>query len=443
VHSWLAAWREGITVALDKGEHRRTCSSPSALIESKARIRGGWQNHSMSSAPVKAKEKPVEALQRLIDRAEEQGYLTIEDVLEVFPAVENNLPQLEDLLMHLYDQGIEIITPDEGDEGTTPQAEEAEKEEPPQPAHFADLSGVSSHDSISLYLKQMASTPLLTRAEEVRLAKQIERGEIARRRLEKGGQEPYLRGRYLRRIEIGDRARQHLIKANTRLVVSIAKRYMGQGVPFLDLIQEGNLGLMKAVERFDYRRGCKFSTYATWWIRQSITRARSDQGRVIRLPAHMSDRIRKMYRTAQDIEQRTGKAPSAAEIAEQMGISPGRVRWLITKSRRPMSLEKPVGEDQDSELGQFIQDEDSPAPAEIATQALLADKLKELLATLTPREERILRLRYGIEDGRAYTLKEVGAKFGLTRERIRQIERKALRRLRHPSRSRQLRSYMH
>jgi RNA polymerase primary sigma factor len=218
---------------------------------------------------------------------------------------------------------------------------------------------------------------------------------------------------------------------------------MGQGVPFLDLIQEGNLGLMKAVERFDYRRGCKFSTYATWWIRQSITRARSDQGRVIRLPAHMSDRIRKMYRTAQDIEQRTGKAPSAAEIAEQMGISPGRVRWLITKSRRPMSLEKPVGEDQDSELGQFIQDEDSPAPAEIATQALLADKLKELLATLTPREERILRLRYGIEDGRAYTLKEVGAKFGLTRERIRQIERKALRRLRHPSRSRQLRSYMH
>jgi RNA polymerase primary sigma factor len=394
------------------------------------------------SATLKPKHKPLETYQQLIDRAEEQGYLTIEDVLEVFPEAEKDLPQLEDLMMHLYDQGIEIITPDEGAEGGAPPADEAEVDEPLQKAHFADVSAVSSHDSISLYLKQMASTPLLTREEEVRLAKQIERGEIAQRRLERGGQKPYLRGRYLRQVKVGDLARQHLIKANTRLVVSIAKRYMGQGVPFLDLIQEGNLGLMKAVERFDYNRGCKFSTYATWWIRQSITRARSDQGRVIRLPAHMNDRIRKMYRTAQNIEQRTGKRPTAAEIAEQMGIPPGRVRWLITKSRRPMSLEKPVGEEKDSELGQFIKDEDSPAPAEIAAQTLLADKLKELLSTLTPREERILRLRYGIEDGRAYTLKEVGAKFGLTRERIRQIERKALRRLRHPSRSRQLRSYM-
>jgi RNA polymerase primary sigma factor len=217
---------------------------------------------------------------------------------------------------------------------------------------------------------------------------------------------------------------------------------MGKGVPFLDLIQEGNLGLMKAVEKFDYRRGFKFSTYAHWWIRQSISRALSHQGRVIRLPQYLSDRIRRMYRTAQHMEQRSGKAPSAKEIGERLGISPARVRWLITKSRRALSLEKPVGEDEESELGQFIQDEDSPAPAEVAAQTLLADKLKDLLATLTPREERILRLRYGIEDGRAWTLKEVGARFGLTRERIRQIERKALRRLRHPSRSRRLRHYL-
>jgi len=243
-------------------------------------------------------------------------------------------------------------------------------------------------------------------------------------------------------VELGHRARQHLIRANTRLVVSIAKHYMGKGVPFLDLIQEGNLGLMKAVEKFDYRRRCKFSTYAHWWIRQGITRALSHQGRVIRLPQHMSDRIRKMYRTAQQIEQRSGKAPTAKEIGDRMGIPVGRVRWLMSKSRRALSLERPIGEDKDSELGQFIKDEDSPAPAEGAEKSLLAGRLKDLLATLTPREERILCLRYGLEDGREWTLKEVGAKFGLTRERIRQIERKALRRLRHPSRSRQLRTYL-
>jgi RNA polymerase primary sigma factor len=217
---------------------------------------------------------------------------------------------------------------------------------------------------------------------------------------------------------------------------------MGQGVPFLDLIQEGNLGLMKAVDKFDYRRGCKFSTYATWWIRQSITRALAQQGRVIRLPSHVGDRIRKMYRTAQQLEQRSGQRPTMTEIAVQMGTTPARVRWLIRVSRRPLSLEKPVGEEQDSELGEFIEDEDSPTPPDRATQNLLAEELEQILATLTPREARILRLRFGLQDGHAYTLKEVGAKFGLTRERIRQIERQALRRLRHPSRSRYLRGFM-
>jgi RNA polymerase primary sigma factor len=218
--------------------------------------------------------------QQLMDRADEQGYLTVDDVLEVFPEAEKDFPRLEELMMYLYEQGVEIITPeDEQAREETSGGEEPEKDT----EEAFDLSGISSHDSISLYLKQMASVPLLTREEEVRLAKQIERGEIAQRRLEKGGQKPYLRRRYERQKEIGRRARAHLTKANTRLVVSIAKRYMGHGVPFLDLIQEGNIGLMKAVDKFDYMRGCKFSTYATWWIRQSITRALGQQGRVIRL----------------------------------------------------------------------------------------------------------------------------------------------------------------
>lgn len=385
---------------------------------------------------------PVEGIQRLLDKAEDQGFLTLDDVIAVFPDAENHLPRLESIAMHLYKQGVEIVTPEEGHEVASRERQTAGTDTK-QASRTADVSAIGSHDSISLYLRQMAVTPLLTREEEVRLAKRIEQAQIGQRRLDKGGQKPYLRRRYLRQVELGEQARQHLIRANTRLVVSIAKRYMGHGVPFLDLIQEGNLGLMKAVQKFDYLRGCKFSTYATWWIRQAVTRALSCQGRVIRLPAHVTYRIRKVYRTAQQLEQRTGKKPTAKDIGEHMGMPPSRVRWLMRKSRRPISLEKPVGQEKDTEFGQFIEDEASPAPAELATQSLLADRLKELLTTLTPREERILRLRYGLDDGRAYTLKEVGVMFGLTRERIRQIERKALRRLRHPSRSRHIRSFIH
>jgi RNA polymerase primary sigma factor len=390
-----------------------------------------------------AKHKSA-ALQHLMDRAEDQGFLTIEDVLDLFPGLQNDVPALEEITMYLYNRGAEIVTA-EGRDGkeATAGAEGRHVEQPEQKPRFADVTNVSSHDTVSLYMKQMSATPLLTREEEVRLAKQLERGTIAQRRLEKGGQSPRTRRRYLRQVELGDRARQHLIRANTRLVVNIAKRYMGKGVPFLDLIQEGNLGLMKAVAKFDHRRGFKLSTYATWWIRQSITRGLSSQARVIRVPQHMSDRIRQVYRMAQHMEQRSGKWPTAVEIGERMGISPARVRWMLGKSRRTLSLQKPVGESGDSELGQFIEDEDSPAPPELAAQSLLTDKLKELLTTLTPREERIVRLRYGLDQDRAWTLREIGAKLGLTRERIRQIERKALRRLRHPSRSGQLRSYRH
>nr|MBC7245596.1 sigma-70 family RNA polymerase sigma factor [Chloroflexota bacterium] len=395
----------------------------------------------MAEATLKEKEKTLDPARELIEKAEEQGYLTVEDVLEYFPEAEKNLPQLEDLLTYLYNEGIEIISEEEEEEEKE-EAKEQEEMEPEIEEEVFDLSGISSDDTISLYLKEMASVPLLKAEEEIQLAKQLERGKAARRKLEKDGQNPVLREKYLREIELGNAARAHLIKANTRLVVSIAKRYMGQGVPFLDLIQEGNLGLMKAVEKFDYRRGCKFSTYATWWIRQSITRALAEQGRIIRLPSHVGDRIRKVYRTAQQLEQDSGKKPTPTEIARRMGVDPAKVRWLLKVSRRPLSLEKPVGEEEDSELGEFIEDEDSPTPTDTVTQNLLAEKVEEILSTLSPREARILRLRFGLQDGRSYTLKEVGEKFGLTRERIRQIEREALNRLRHPSRSRQLRDYM-
>ena len=394
----------------------------------------------MSHISMKPVQRTRDPVQQLRERAEEQRYLTIDDVLDLFPEAEEDLPEIEDLVASLHDSGIEIIMPGEEEIRTRPTGAEEPKRERVEKA--VDLSGIDSHDSTSLYLKQMATVPLLTREEEVKLAKRMERGRIAQRRLEKGGQKPYLRQEYLRQVQMGRDARAHLIKANTRSVVSIAKRYMGLGMPFLDLIQEGNLGLMKAVDRFDYRRGCKFSTYATWWIRQSVTRGLAYQSRVIRLPAYIGDRIRKMYRTAQQLEQRRGKRPTPKDIAEQLGVAPARVRWLIKVSRRPLSLQKPVSEEGDGELGQFIEDEDSPAPVDVAEESLLSDTVDQALSTLTPRQARILRMRFGLGNEHAHTLKEVAARFGLTRERIRQIERKALRRLRHPSRSRHLRPYM-
>jgi RNA polymerase primary sigma factor len=241
----------------------------------------------------------------------------------------------------------------------------------------------------------------------------------------------------------GQAAREHLIKANTRLVVSIAKRYIGRGVPFLDLIQEGNLGLMKAVEKYEYQRGFRFSTYATWWIRQTITRAIADQGRTIRVPVHMVDRIRQLYKTTHEIEQKLGRIPSTEELADAIGLPSNKVDWMLRVSWLPLSLESPINEDEDdAELGNFVEDQITPTPVQSAYSKLLSEKVEEVLESLPPREARILRLRFGLENGRTYTLEEVGQKFGLTRERIRQIESKALRRLRHPRRARQLKEYL-
>ncbi len=304
-----------------------------------------------------------------------------------------------------------------------------------------DLGVMSSSDTVGLYLKEMARVPLLTTEEEIELAIRLETGLAAEKKLKKHPNSKRAL-EWTMQVQEGISAREHLIKANTRLVVSIAKKYMTRGVPFLDLIQEGNLGLMKAVEKFDYRRGFRFSTYATWWIRQTITRAIADQGRTIRVPVHMTDRIRRMYRVARQLEQEYGRKPTAEEIAAEMNMEPRKVQWMLKVSWQPLSLEHPVGEEEDSELGNFIESEAMPTPAQTAEANLIRAKIEEVLATLTPREARILRLRFGLQNGRSYTLEEVGQKFGLTRERIRQIEGRALRRLRHPRRSRQLRDYL-
>jgi len=299
-------------------------------------------------------------------------------------------------------------------------------------------------DTVGLYLKEMSRVPLLNTEQEVMLARCIERGVRADRRLHKlNGSTPKQEKILLQQaIQDGLDARNHLIQANTRLVVSIAKKYLGRGVPFLDLIQEGNLGLMKAVKKYDYRRGFRFSTYATWWIRQTITRSIADQGRTIRVPVHMIDRIRQMYKAARSLEQSLGRPPKVEELAECMDMAIDKVQWMLQVSWLPLSLESPVGDEEDAELGMFVEDEHTPTPTSATAQKMLAEKLDEILATLTPREARILRLRFGLENGKQYTLEEVGEKFGLTRERIRQIEGKALRRLRHPLRARQLREYL-
>ncbi len=373
----------------------------------------------------------------LLERADSQGFLTTDDILDVLPDADETTPLLEDVFAYLHAMGVEIF----GERGAEPDVEKLN--EVTEDEDTFDLSGVASDDTVGLYLKEMARVPLLSTEEEVELAKRLEAGNMARAELAILGEEvdEERRCQLEATIEDGKEARDHLIKANTRLVVSIAKKYMGRGVHFLDLIQEGNLGLMKAVEKFDYTRGYRFSTYATWWIRQTITRAIADQGRTIRVPVHMSDRIRKLYKTARELEQENGRKPTPEEIAARMGLEPRKVQWMLRVSWRPMSLEHPVGEEEDSELGSFIEDEATPTPTQSAYQNLLHEKVEEVLSTLTAREARILRLRFGLQNGRSYTLEEVGHKFGLTRERIRQIEGKALRRLRHPRRSRQLKDF--
>lgn len=390
---------------------------------------------------------------RLIDLGRKKGYVTIDDILNLFPEAERDVNQLEEAFAALLNAGIQYVDDDTTleptDENLLVEAEEEEEEEiSKEEAKIAleenYLANIDTDDMIGLYLKEVGRVPLLTAEEEVSLAKRIEKGRISRENLAIGGRKMKLEVRTGHRgnIEDGWAAREHLITANSRLVISVAKKYMGRGVPFQDLIQEGNIGLIRAAKKFDYRRGHKFSTYATWWIRQAVTRAIADQGRTIRVPVHMGDQINKLLRIQHQLTQRLGRDPSVEELAEALNVPPKKVENMIQVARRPLSLETPTDDEEDSVLGDFIQDREAPAPDDSATYTLLREHLEEVLGSLPPREVRILQLRYGLSDGQAYTLEEVGRKMGVTRERVRQIEAQALSRLRHPVIRRKLKEYL-
>ncbi len=354
-----------------------------------------------------AKKDPAAVLRNLADTGKAKGILTYKEIMNAFEKIEISPEHIEKVYDTLEQMGIEVVP--EIDE----EIEEVDVEENPE---LSIPEGITVDDPVRMYLKEIGKVPLLTAEEEVELA----------RRMESGDEEP----------------KKRLAEANLRLVVSIAKRYVGRGMLFLDLIQEGNLGLIKAVEKFDYTKGFKFSTYATWWIRQAITRAIADQARTIRIPVHMVETINKLIRVSRQLLQELGREPLPEEIAKEMGMSEDKVREIMKISQEPVSLETPIGEEEDSHLGDFIPDDDAPAPAESAAFTLLKEQLIDVLDTLTPREEKVLRLRFGLDDGRARTLEEVGKEFNVTRERIRQIEAKALRKLRHPSRSKKLKDYL-
>ena len=361
----------------------------------------------------------------------------MDDILDLFPQAEEDVTALEDVYDALDEAGIEVRQDDADLDQDQTILNVLDKGSRP-----ADLDSIDANDTIALYMREVGQVPLLTAEEEVALAQQMERGRRARMYLKTNGCDPDERRRLEDEVQQGEAAQHHLVRANARLVMSMAKRYRGRGVPFLDLIQEGNLGLMRAAEKFDYRRGYKFSTYATWWVRQAITRAVADQGRTIRVPVHMNDRLRRLYNVAQELEQELGRQPTPEELAQAMDLPVHKIQQMLRIAQRPVSLERPVGEEQDSELGDFIPDEQAPDPVEGAAQEMLRRDIEQMLNALTPREARILRLRFGLVDGQSYTLKEVGRKFGLTRERIRQIEAEALRKLRNPVRASRLEAYL-
>ncbi|MCI5801140.1 MAG: RNA polymerase sigma factor RpoD [Oscillospiraceae bacterium] len=351
----------------------------------------------------------------LIEQGKAKGKLTTKEITDALEELDFDVEQVDKLYDTLEGQNIEIIEDFEPnldlDFETVPTAPAEAEEEEPSPS-----DGVSIDDPVKVYLKEIGRVPLLTPEEEIDLATRMSQGD------------PY--------------ARKRLSEANLRLVVSIAKRYVGRGMQFLDLIQEGNLGLIKAVEKFDHTKGFKFSTYATWWIRQAITRAIADQARTIRIPVHMVETINKVKKVSSQLLHKNGHEPTAEEVAKELDMPVDKVREIMRVAQEPVSLETPIGEEEDSHLGDFIPDDDAPAPADAASHILLKEQLGEVLQTLTPREEKVLRLRFGLEDGRSRTLEEVGKEFNVTRERIRQIEAKALRKLRHPSRSKKLKDFL-
>lgn len=360
-------------------------------------------------------------IQELIEKAKKKGSLTNSEILAVLGDTDYDIDQIDKLYEALDSLGIDVTECFDDDDLVGDLGDEIETDlenfdKPENMEKILAQEDLTIDDPVKLYLKEIGRVPLLDAEREAELAKRMSEGD--------------------------EEAKRELVEANLRLVVSIAKRYVGKGLFFLDLIQEGNLGLMKAVSKFDYTKGYKFSTYATWWIRQAITRAIADQARTIRIPVHMVETIHKVTKVSRQMLQEKGREVSAAEVAKEMNMNPDKVREIMKIAQDPISLETPVGEEEDSHIGDFIEDQESPAPAEAASYELLREQLNEVLHTLTPREEQVLRLRFGLEDGRQRTLEEVGQQFNITRERIRQIEAKALRKLRHPSRSKKLRDYL-
>lgn len=392
-----------------------------------------------------------EKLLELFERGKKKGSLAAAELMELIEESNLSSEQVDKTYDALETLGIEIVVddymlnmPNEEVEPTDEVIEEVPEEEIVDPNTLVDT--FRTDDPVRMYLKEIGKVNLLTSEEEIALAQDMGAGVLAQEQLDGETEENPIsdesRAELKKLITKGDYAKQRLAEANLRLVVSIAKRYVGRGMQFLDLIQEGNLGLIKAVEKFDYTKGYKFSTYATWWIRQAITRAIADQARTIRIPVHMVETINKVIRVSRQLLQELGHDPSPEEVSESMGIPVERVREILKIAQEPVSLETPIGEEADSHLGDFIPDEDASEPSEAASFTLLKEQLVDVLSTLTPREEKVLKLRFGIEDGRSRTLEEVGKEFDVTRERIRQIEAKALRKLRHPSRSKKLKDFL-
>lgn len=399
----------------------------------------------------------ADKLGELIERGKKKGNLSASELMDVLEDMDLESDQMDRIYDTLENLGIDTVGDDylpELAEDVVPPMEELEdipEEEIVDPNTLVESFGID--DPVRMYLKEIGKVNLLSSDEEIELAQAMTAGGEVRQQLlemerarRRGEQVSPLSSEtereYIRSIKRGEAAKQRLAEANLRLVVSIAKRYVGRGMLFLDLIQEGNLGLIKAVEKFDYTKGYKFSTYATWWIRQAITRAIADQARTIRIPVHMVETINKVIRVSRQLLQELGHDPSPEEIAEEMSMPVDKVREILKIAQEPVSLETPIGEEEDSHLGDFIPDEDASEPSEAASFALLKEQLVDVLGTLTPREEKVLKLRFGIEDGRTRTLEEVGKEFNVTRERIRQIEAKALRKLRHPSRSKKLKDFL-
>lgn len=384
------------------------------------------------------RSKNSEIMNLLMERAGIQGYLTADDVTEI--ASDFDVEKRSTIMHALRQRGVEFFDI-ESDEDPQGILFGGEVEVPSMSATIDD--GPVSEDSLTLYFREMSKVPLLSHKEEIAIAVRIKQGEAAVKEMQLAGDlDPDQRDDLERKITDAQEARDHLIKANTRLVISVAKKYANHGVALIDLIQEGNLGLMKAVSKFDHEKGFRFSTYATWWIRQSITRSIADHSRTIRLPVHMSDRIRNIYKKNHELEQKLGRTPTIDELAEELNIPVKKLQWSMKVSWLPLSLESPMGDDEESELGMFIEDDITPTPTQVVYQNLLKEKISQVLSSLPPREMKIIKMRFGLLDGRVYTLEEVGLKFGLTRERIRQIEAIALRHLRNPKRSSELRDFM-